>query len=85
MGEKNKDLDNIKATLIIDVEYLVFPLPVLRSKKALSKISSGEMLQIRGVNPNLHKAFKAWCDRNFHSFMGETRSLGNTNIYIKKG
>ena len=45
----------------IDLSGLRCPLPILRAKKALAKMNSGEVLQVLATDPGAPKDFEAFC------------------------
>lgn len=44
----------------LDVKGLNCPLPILRTKKALSEMSSGEILHVQATDPGAVKDFQAF-------------------------
>lgn len=45
----------------IDLSGLRCPLPILRAKKALAKMNSGEVLEVLATDPGAPKDFEAFC------------------------
>lgn len=45
----------------IDLSGLRCPLPILRAKKALAKMNSGEVLEVTATDPGAPKDFEAFC------------------------
>lgn len=45
----------------IDLSGLRCPLPILRAKKALAKMNSGEVLEVVATDPGAPKDFEAFC------------------------
>lgn len=85
MREVEKDTCNIKPTETIDVAEFNCPLPLLKIKKKLAKLSLGDILQVSGIHTNLILEIKRWCERNGHFFLGEKEVHFYKYIYIEKG
>ena len=60
------------ATQILDVKGLNCPLPILRAKKALKDMPTGDTLQVLATDPGAVKDFEAFC-----------RSTGNELVESK--
>ena len=58
------------ADLEIDTSGLTCPLPILRAKKALAGMSSGQVLRVLATDRNSVADFQAFC-----------RQTGNTLVY----
>ncbi len=74
---------NVDRTL--DAKGLSCPMPLLRTKKEIDKISSGQVLEILGTDPGSRNDLPGWCERSGHEFMGEKEDSGFYHFYIKKG
>lgn len=83
MGDVN--LEELKVAAVLDAKGLSCPMPLLRTKKEMSKLKSGEILQIMGTDPGSRNDIPGWCERSGHEFLGLKDEEGFTNYYIKKG
>lgn len=77
--------EDVKPVSTIDVKGLNCPLPILRIKKNITKLSVGDILQVNGMHVNFLPDIKGWCERNGHSFIGEKEIYGRTSFFLKKG
>lgn len=84
MGEK-KVADDVVAARVLDAKGLSCPMPLLRTKKEIGKIESGEILQIDGTDPGSRNDLPGWCERSGHEFLGEREGDGFISFFIKKG
>ena len=64
----------------LDVKGLNCPLPILRTKKALSEMSSGEILHVQATDPGAVKDFEAFC-RTTGNEMVEHHMDGSTYVF----
>ena len=84
MSEILRVSDDIRSTTIIDVKGLNCPLPLILTKKNISRLSVGDIIQISGMLPNFRLDLQRWCERNNHIFLGEKEISGYTNFFVKK-
>ncbi len=85
MSELLKTTEDVKIAATLDVNGLNCPLPLLLIKKTVTTLSSGDILQVNGLQSGFRSDFKGWCERNGHFFIGEKDQYGNKIIFIKKG
>jgi tRNA 2-thiouridine synthesizing protein A len=56
----------------LDTRGLNCPLPILRTKKALSEMSSGQVLQILATDPGAVKDFAAFAKQTGNALLSST-------------
>lgn len=70
----------------IDTSGLVCPLPILRAKKALQTIESGQVLRVLTTDKKAVQDFQAFCKQTAHELLHqEVREDLSALHYIKKG
>lgn len=80
------DLSNVKADKFLDTSGLSCPMPLLKTKKALKDMQSGQVLHILGTDPGSKNDIPDFGNKNGNEFLGmEDADDGTTNYYIKKG
>lgn len=79
------DVKSIKPDQTLDAKGLSCPMPLLRTKKAIDSISSGQVLEVLGTDPGSKNDLPSWCERTGHTFLGDTEDAGFFRFYIKKG
>jgi tRNA 2-thiouridine synthesizing protein A len=85
MSEKFKILtEKIIPHRTLDLKGLSCPMPLLRAKKEMERINSGEILEILGTDPGSRKDFPGWAARAGHDFLGEQEDAGFFRFFIKK-
>jgi tRNA 2-thiouridine synthesizing protein A len=77
-------VDNITADETLDAKGLSCPMPLLKTKKALSKLASGQILEIFGTDPGSKNDLPGWCEKEGHEFMGSKDEADFFVFYIKK-
>ena len=79
------DLDTIKADRVLDAKGLDCPMPLLKAKKAMEALASGQVLEIQGTDEGSKVDLPGWCDRVGHAFLGVKEESDFFKFYIKKG
>ena len=77
--------DGIAVAAVLDAKGLSCPMPLLRTKKEIGKINSGEVLEVHGTDPGSRNDIPGWCERSGHEFLGLKDGDGFTTFFIKKG
>ncbi len=77
--------EGIAVTASLDAKGLSCPMPLLRTKKEIGKLGSGEILQIDGTDPGSRNDIPGWCARAGHEYMGEKEQSGYISFFVKKG
>lgn len=68
----------------LDASGLNCPLPILRAKKALGTLSSGQVLRIVATDPGSVKDFDAFAKQTGNSLMESREEGGKFYFLIKK-
>jgi tRNA 2-thiouridine synthesizing protein A len=59
-------------------------MPILKTKKEIDKVKSGEILEVLGTDPGTRNDIPGWCERVGHEYLGEKEDAGFIHFYIKK-
>ena len=51
----------------------------------MSKINSGQVLEILGTDPGSRNDLPDWCSKSGHEFLGDKEEDGCIHFFIKKG
>jgi tRNA 2-thiouridine synthesizing protein A len=68
----------------LDARGLNCPLPILRAKKAMNGMNSGEVLKIVATDPGSVKDFEAFCRQSGDELMDSQEDSGEFTYLIKK-
>ncbi len=68
----------------LDARGLNCPLPILRAKKALSELSSGQTLKIIATDPGSVKDFQAFAKQTGNTLMESGEGNGEFTFLLKK-
>jgi len=73
---------NITKTL--DVKGLACPMPIVRTKKAIDTIQSGEILEVLVTDKGALNDFNAWAKAGGHSIVEQSETDGVIRFFIQK-
>jgi tRNA 2-thiouridine synthesizing protein A len=80
------ELSSVKANEVLDARGLSCPMPMLKTKKTLQGMQSGQVLEVLGTDPGSKNDIPAFCKKNGHELLGyEDRPEGYTRYLIKRG
>jgi tRNA 2-thiouridine synthesizing protein A len=68
----------------LDVKGLNCPLPILRAKKALADMESGQVLKVIATDPGSVKDFAAFCKQTGNPMLSSTESPAEFTFVISK-
>ena len=68
----------------LDARGLNCPLPILRTKKALGELQSGQVLRIVATDPGSVKDFAAFCKQTGHQLLSESDENKEFTFFMKK-
>ena len=68
----------------IDTRGLNCPLPILRAKKALSDVQSGQVLKIVATDPGSVKDFETFSRQTGHALLSQAEVHGEFTFFMRK-
>lgn len=68
----------------LDVKGLNCPLPILRTKKALSEMSSGDVLRVQATDPGAVKDFHAFAKQTGNQLLADSAVDGVFEFYFRR-
>ena len=68
----------------LDASGLNCPLPILRTKKALGELQSGQVLRIIATDPGSVKDFAAFCKQTGNELLSSAEAGGKYQFFMKK-
>jgi tRNA 2-thiouridine synthesizing protein A len=75
---------NTHATQTLDARGMNCPLPILRTKKALSAMEAGETLAVTATDPGSLKDMQAFCKQTGHELVSSSANQGAFEFLIRK-
>lgn len=78
--------DRIVADIVLDTTGLSCPMPLLKTKKTLSSMAPGEILEIISTDPGSQKDIPKFGKKGQNEFLGMVDgNSGAFKYYIRKG
>jgi tRNA 2-thiouridine synthesizing protein A len=74
---------NIEYARSLDAKGLNCPLPILKAKLELNKMTGGEILHVESTDPHSIIDFEAYCARTGHEIVQYGEIKGVIEFYIK--
>lgn len=66
----------------IDTRGLNCPLPILKAKKALADLASGQVLRVLATDPGSLRDFQAFARQTGHVLLGQETLPGNEFVHL---
>jgi len=68
----------------LDVRGMNCPVPILRSKKALGEITSGQVLKVLATDPGSVKDMQAFANQTGNELLGSGETSGVYTYFLRK-
>lgn len=75
---------NIDITEHLDARGLNCPLPILRTKKTISQLNQGDVLEVVSTDPGSLKDIESFCIQTGHELLSSNQSDGDFIFNIRK-
>lgn len=72
------------ATTTLDCRGMNCPLPILKTKKAMDGMGSGEVLKMISTDPGSANDMVAWSNRTGNEILGTETAGGEFVFFVKK-
>jgi tRNA 2-thiouridine synthesizing protein A len=77
-------MSEITSNMELNCEGLNCPLPILKTKKAIDGLQSGEVLKLTATDPGSVNDMASWARRTGNELMAHTEQAGVHTFFIKK-
>lgn len=74
----------MKSDIELDARQLACPLPILRAKKSLSQMSSGQLLRITATDKGAPNDFAEFCRKTGNELLSSTANGGEFVFLIRR-
>jgi tRNA 2-thiouridine synthesizing protein A len=68
----------------VDARGLNCPLPILKAKKALADLASGQVLKVLSTDPGSRRDFEAFARQTGNALIGEGEAERTWTFYLKR-
>jgi tRNA 2-thiouridine synthesizing protein A len=84
MSDYKQVAEDVIVTFILDTKNLSSPIPLLRAKKEIAKLTAGDVLQIKSTDSGSRNDLRGWCQRSGNEYLGEKEEETFINFFIRK-
>lgn len=71
--------------LIVDAKGLACPLPIVKAKKGIDSLESGQIMVLQTTDKGSMKDFQAWVHQTKHELIDAKEEDGVFTFTVKKG
>jgi TusA-related sulfurtransferase len=74
----------MESTKVLDAKGLACPMPIVRTKKAMDEMNSGDILEIHATDKGSKSDLTAWAKSTGHELVKDAEENGVFKFWIKK-
>ncbi|MBB6449686.1 TusA-related sulfurtransferase [Geomicrobium halophilum] len=74
----------MEAAKVLDAKGLACPMPVVKTKKTIEEIDSGDILEVHATDKGAKSDLAAWTKSGGHELVDEAEEEGVLKFWIKK-
>ncbi|UTR17049.1 sulfurtransferase TusA family protein [Salipaludibacillus sp. LMS25] len=74
----------MKADKLLDASGLACPMPIVKTKKEIENMTSGQIIEIHATDKGVKNDFAAWVKASGHKILADEDDNGVFKFWIKK-
>lgn len=74
----------MKADVVIDAKGLACPMPIVKAKKGIETLQSGQVMELYTTDHGAKKDFAAWVKQTGHEMLETKEENGVYTFFVKK-
>lgn len=71
--------------LVVDAKGLACPMPIVKAKKGMDSLESGQVMELQTTDKGSMKDFQAWVNQSKHELIDSKEDNGVFTFFVKKG
>jgi tRNA 2-thiouridine synthesizing protein A len=75
----------MEITKVLDAKGLACPMPIVKTKKAINELESGQILEIHATDKGAKNDLSAWAQSGDHELVKHEEDSDVLKFWIKKG
>jgi len=75
----------MEVTKVLDAKGLSCPMPIVKTKMAIDKLETGEILEIHATDRGAKNDLAAWAQSSGNELLKDTEQNGIFKFWVKKG
>lgn len=76
---------SMQADKMVDAKGLACPMPIVRAKKAIDELQTGQIMEVHATDKGAKSDLEAWTKSGGHELLEDTEEEGVLKFWIKKG
>ena len=77
-------METIKSNIQLDAKGLACPMPIVKTKKAINSMESGQVLEVQATDSGSKADLKAWAESTGHQYLGCVEEGKVLTHYLRK-
>lgn len=77
-------MENLKANVTLDAKGLACPMPIVKTKKAMTGLEAGQVLEVQATDKGSKADIKAWAESTGHQYLGTLEDGDVLKHYLRK-
>lgn len=77
-------MEKLKANVTLDAKGLVCPMPIVKTKKAMTGLDAGQVLEVQATDMGTKSDIRAWAENSGHQYLGILEEGGVLKHYVRK-
>ncbi len=77
-------MKNLKANVTLDAKGLACPMPIVKTKKAMTGLEAGQVLEVQATDKGSKADIKAWAESTGHQYLGTLEEGDVLKHYLRK-
>lgn len=78
-------MSEFKIAKTLDVKGLLCPIPVLKAKRTIGEINTGEVMEILSTDPGSKSDIPVWAKRTGHEVLEVKEEANVLTFYVRRG
>lgn len=74
----------MKVDMVVDTTGMACPMPIVKAKKALDGLASGQVMEVLSTDKGSVNDFQAWVKQTKHELLEHKEENGIFKFYVKK-
>lgn len=74
----------MKTDIVVDTKGMACPMPIVKAKKALDGMESGQVMEVHSTDKGSVNDFQAWVKQTNHELLKHEEEDGVFKFYVKK-
>jgi tRNA 2-thiouridine synthesizing protein A len=74
----------MKTDIVVDTKGMACPMPIVKAKKALDGMESGQVMEVHSTDKGSINDFQAWVKQTNHELIKHEEEDGVFKFYVKK-